>query len=224
MDLNKILRTGHEVRVKNEKCGFVTCVDEIVGCDVLSILAPADAEQRLLMKKGEPLLLTCVTERGLYMFETRIVETYVNQAVMTVELKAVSDLKKIQRREAFRAQESIEVSVRRKRSGEGGAEKWLNTSTVDFSERGVQIRYTEECPVGQPVELVLRVDKFGIREVLSGLEGRVVRCLPSGNKRFGYFLGVEFENLPDKARDVIIKLVVLSQRSKLTYQYTKRYR
>ncbi len=64
------------------------------------------------------------------------------------------------------------------------------------------------------MELVLHIDKFGIREILPNIEGRVVRCSATGNKRFGFFLGIEFENLPEKAKDIIIKLVVLSQRSK----------
>ncbi|MPM35670.1 Flagellar brake protein YcgR [bioreactor metagenome] len=223
MELNKLLKPGNEVRVKNEKGSFITYLDEVIDEDTLTVIAPDEAEKRLLMKPGETFLFSCVTDRGLYMFETQVTAIQPCQNVTLIEMKAVSDYKKIQRREAFRAKECIEVSIRRKPKENEKAGKWLNTSTVDISEKGMLLKFNEECYIGQLMEFVLRVDIFGIKEVLPKIDGRVVRCMETGNKHFGYLLGINFENLPEKVRNIIIKLVVLSQRSKLTYKYTKRY-
>lgn len=224
MKLDKILKTRNEVRINCEKGGFITSIDEIISEDTLTILAPLEAEHRLLMKPGGTYLISCVTELGLYMFETVVDEVRNSENVPVIVLKAVSDYKKIQRREAFRATENISVSVRRSPRGDGKPEKWVNTHTVDISEMGTLLKFNEECAVGQAMELVLRIDVLGIKEILPKVKGRVARCRATGSRQFGYLLGIQFEELPEKARSILIKLVVLSQRSKLTYQYTKRYK
>jgi hypothetical protein len=53
-----------------------------------------------MMKKGESFLVTCVTERGLFMFVRRCTDVCTLQNVMTVELRAISDFKRVPRREA----------------------------------------------------------------------------------------------------------------------------
>lgn len=223
MNLDKIIRTGNEVRIKSEKGSFITSIDEVIDEETLTILGPLEPEQRLIMKPGETFLISCVTERGLYMFETLVKDMYNVQNVCMAELKVISDYKKIQRREAFRARESIEVSVRKRLPEDEKTGKWVNTHTVDISETGLLLKYNEECMPGQLLDLVIRIDSYGIKEIIPKVTGRVARCTATGNKQYGYFLGLQFENLPERARNAIIKLVVLSQRSKLTYKHIKRY-
>mgnify|MGYP001173737584 CR=1 FL=1 len=224
MNLNRILQAGNEARIKNEKVSMITSIDEIVSEDTFTILAPPEPEHRLIMKPGEMFMVTCVTDRGLYMFEIQVTDVISENNVTTIELRAVSDCKKIQRREAFRARESIGVSVRKKpREGEKAA-KWVNTRTVNISETGMLVRFNEKCAAEEILELVIRIDNLGIREVLPKVLGKVARCTETGNTQFGYFLGVEFLDLPEKARNTVLKLVVLSQRSKLTYKHIKRYK
>jgi hypothetical protein len=74
------------------------------------------------------------------------------------------------------------------------------------------------------MELTLRINLYGINDVITKVKSRVVRCIAIRHKEFPYLLGIRFEDLQEKARDSLIKLVVLSQRSKLTYKNLKRYR
>jgi hypothetical protein len=79
--------------MKNETGSFITRIDEVIGEDSFTVLAPLEGEQRLIMKPGETFLVSCVTDRGLYMFEVLIKAADYSQAVATMELKAISDYK-----------------------------------------------------------------------------------------------------------------------------------
>lgn len=222
MNLDKLLKTGDEVRVKCGDSNFITTIDETIAEDTFTILAPLDFVQLRVVKPGERCSLSCVTERGLCMFETLVSDVRNSQEVTVIELKATSSYKKIQRREAFRVRENIEVKVRKKTADLNA--KWINTNTVDISETGMLLRYDESCTPGQVLELIVRIDLFGMNEVLPKIKGRVARCFTTGNKKHEYLLGIRFEELPEKARNAIIKLAVLSQRSKLAYKQIKRYK
>ncbi len=224
MYLDKILKPGDEVRIRDDKGAFVTRVDEVNGEDSFTAAAPTEPEHLLMMKPGARLLVSCVTERGLYLFEASAGEPYHVENVAMVTFTAISDIKRIQRRDAFRVRESVPVSARKKPQAGEAAGKWLSTGALDISEGGMLLKFSEPCQPGEVLELVIRINNFGIQEILPRLEGKVVRCVATGNSKFGYSLGIRFQALPEKARSAIIKLVVLSQRSKLTYQYTKRYR
>jgi c-di-GMP-binding flagellar brake protein YcgR len=49
-------------------------------------------------------------------------------------------MKKVQRREAFRAKESVDVSIRLLMSEGETVSRWFNTRTIDISETGALIR------------------------------------------------------------------------------------
>lgn len=224
MNLDKILRSGDEVRIRDEKGAFVTRVEEVVGEGSFTVAEPVEPEHLLLMKPGERLWVSCVTERGLYLFEAAAGEPHCAGNAAMVVLTAVGAVRRIQRREAFRVRESVPVSARKKPKTGETAGKWLSTRALDISEGGMLLKFDEACQPGETLELILCINHFGIRETLPRIVGRVVRCTATDDLKFGYSLGVQFQALSEKARNAIIKFVVLSQRRKLTYQYTKRYR
>lgn len=214
MNVDKILKIGDEIRVKTEHGSFISTVEDISGEQEFTVSGSVSG-----VLPGEKCMVSCVNERGLYMFETRA--EFCGAAILA--LRAVGEFRKIQRREAFRVRESVEMRVRKK-AGQGAAQaKWVNTHTVDISETGMLLRFPEECAEGQILELVAHINVLGMNEVLNKLTGKVIRCLPAEHKTFKFLLGVHFEDLPDKARNAIIKLAVLSQRSKLAYKQNKRY-
>lgn len=217
MNTVKILEDVIEVRVMSEHVSFMTTIDDIIGDNFFSILGPLKEEQRRSIRTGEKLRLTCITERGLYIFEAAITRIYQRNQVLVYELRVKGEIRRIQRREAFRARESVEVSVRKIYTEEDMAGKWVNTHTIDISETGMLIKFNEECAAGQLLETVIRVKKYGLNEVLPCICAKAVRCAPNGNKQFGYFLGLSFTEVPERAKNILLKLVVLSQRNKVVY-------
>ncbi len=213
IDLEKTLRAGNEVRFKCNNVGFITVICEIIDKNVIKILVPADSKEPFIIVRGEKYNITCVNEKAMYMLETVVRNVHSLHEVFVVELEALSNTK-IQRRDAFRVNESIRVKYRKLLSEDDPEEIWKTTRTVDISETGMLIKVNEPLALGQHLDIILDIDTLGIRETLPNIKGKVVRC---SGKQKGFFMGVKFESMPQKAKDTIIKLVVLSQRNKLSY-------
>lgn len=224
MDLDKILKTGNEVRIRSASDSFITTIDEVTGEDTFTILAPYRQGRQISVDPADIFSVSCVTDQGLYMFETRVTRVDDSSSIIVIHLQTTGEVRRVQRRQAFRVRESITVNARRQ-AGEPSAEApWLKTNTVDIAELGTLMKFDEKCEPGQELEMTLRINLFGINEVVPKVRGRVVRCVPTRNKEFGYLVGIMFEDMPEKARDALIKLVVLSQRNKLTYKNIKKFR
>jgi c-di-GMP-binding flagellar brake protein YcgR len=222
LKLDKILRTGNEVRIKSETDTFTTTIDEVTGENSFTILAPYKHGMQVLLKPLESLSVSCVTERGLYMFDARVTRVDGSSNVIIIHIEAVDDIRRLQRRQAFRVRENVTVNARKKSGDIHPDGKWVKTSTIDIAELGMLLRFDEDCEYGQEMEMTIRLNLFGINEVIPKVKGRVVRCVSTKNKDFNYLLGIRFDDLPEKARDALIKLVVLSQRNKLTYKNLKK--
>ncbi len=224
----RIWESASEVRVMGEHVSFSATVDEIIDDNTLAILAPLKKEQQEAVKPGESLRLTCITELGLFMFDARLQRSYMRGLVCIFEVRALGEMKRIQRRESYRARESVDVSVRKvvadPDSNQERVGKWVNTRTIDISETGMLLRFNEECSDNQKLEIVFRLKNHGLNEVLPKITGRVTRCVENGSKQFGYFIGVQFTDVPEKARNTLLKLVVLSQRSKMAYKPKRKNR
>jgi c-di-GMP-binding flagellar brake protein YcgR len=221
LKLDKILKTGNEVRIKSESDTFITTIDEIIGEDDFAILAPYKQGQQIIINPDEVLSVSCVTDRGLYMFEARVTEVDNSSSVIVICIRASGEVRRVQRRQAFRVNENVTVNARRKSDDMSPDGKWVKTNTIDIAELGMLLRFDEDCKNGQEMEMTIRLNMFGINEVIPKVKGKVVRCISTRNKEYGFLLGVKFEDLPEKARDALIKLVVLSQRNKLSYKSTK---
>lgn len=224
MKLDKMMKTGNEVRIKSETDTFITAVDEITGDDTFTILAPYRLGHRILIKPLEVFSMSCVTERGLYMFEASVTEVDDSSTVVVIHMKTSGEIQRVQRRQAFRVSENVTVTARKKSDDLNPDGKWVKTNTIDIAELGMLLRFDELCEYGQELEMTIRLSAFGINEVIPKVKGKVVRCVSTRNKEYGYLLGIKFENLPERARDVLIKLVVLSQRNVLTYKNIKKFR
>ncbi len=222
MKLDKILRSGNEVRIISEADAFTTTIDEVTGEDAFTIPAPYKQGQQVFLKPDEVLSVSCVTDRGLYMFEARVTKVDSSSNVIIIHIQACDEVRRVQRRQAFRVRENLTVNVRKKLNDIYPDGKWVKTNTIDIAELGMLLRFNEDCEYGQEMEMTIRLNLFGINEVIPKVKGRVVRCVSTKNKEFGYLLGVRFEDIPEKARDALIKLVVLSQRNKLTYKNIKK--
>lgn len=224
MNLEKILRTGNEVRVISHNDSFITTIDEVTGEDTFTILGPYRPGKPPAARPGETLSVSCVTDRGLYVFDAVVIDIEDATSIVVIHLRVDSEVRRVQRRQAFRVRENITVNARMISSDMSPESRWVKTNTVDISELGMLLRFDEYCQPGQMLEITMRINLFGINEIIQRIRGTVVRCIQTKNKEFRYLLGVRFEELPEKARDALIKLVVLSQRNKLTYKNPKRFR
>ena len=220
MNLEKVLKSGDEVRIKGEKDIYVTAIDEVTGEDTFTILAPYKQGQQVILRQNETLSVSCVTERGLLMFDVRVTEIDNTSNVVIIHLKALNEAKRLQRRQAFRVREAVTVNARKKADEKNPEGKWVKTSTVDISELGMLLRFNEKCEDEQELEMTISLNMFGINEVIPKVKGRLSGVSPQ-EQDFGFLMGISFEDLPEKARNALLKFVVLSQRNKLSSRKDK---
>jgi len=213
VNLERILRTGYEVHLKGRWGDQIASLYNVTGQDTLSIMLDGKS---FMVDKGDKYSVSCVTDRGLIMFDAHVVDYDASGKNTIVVLQVDGECTCLQRRAAYRVRERVEVNARKK-VDQGPPEKWVKTDTVDISETGMLLRYHESCPEGQVMEFVIRIKMFDIDETFPIVRGRVVRCIETNSKKSKYLLGVAFEDLPEKCRDVLIRLVILSQRNQLSY-------
>jgi len=221
VNLERILKTGHEVHLKGRWGNFAASLYKVTGKDTITVLVPGG--NGCMVDNGDKYSVSCITDRGIIMFEAHVIDFDDSGKNTIIELKADGEYSCLQRREAYRVRERIEVNARKRVEGPGPTEKWAKTTTVDISETGMLIRYDERCQEGQIMEFAIRIKMFDINETFPIIRGRVVRCIETNRKKCKYLLGIAFEDLPEKCRDVLIRLVILSQRSQLTYRNLKEH-
>ncbi len=212
MNLQTKVKSGDVVRLKGMASYSTTTIDEVLADDRISILEPWGEGARHIVHVGENYNVTCVTERGLYVFEGHITLADYSQTVAHIELACDSECRKIQRREAFRLKTMLRVRVRRMPRAEQPEEVWIETQSIDISETGIQIIYDADCREGDLLQVSIELNKFGIAETLPSLDARVVRRYETGHKGGRRMVGLRFEKMPEYAAGVIWKLVMLGQR------------
>ncbi|NLF35310.1 MAG: hypothetical protein GX585_05020, partial [Clostridiales bacterium] len=214
---------GDAVRLQSGTASFHTSVHKILGADALTVIGSPEPGHRPMQVPGATHQVYCANERGIYIFEAEVTDVRSGRGDIIVALRAAGALRRVQRREAFRAWERLAVNARLKAAEGAPPSPWLETEAVNISETGMLLRFNKPCKPGRELDLILRIDHLGIQATLPELTGRVARCIETGHVSFGYLLGVRFEDMPKRARDLIIKLVVLSQRSEMSLKQTKRY-
>jgi Predicted glycosyltransferase len=211
----KIFKSGDEVRVKCKDGYFTSKIYKITGENSFMILQSGTFS----VAPGDQYSLACITERGLYLFETEVIES-VDVSIAT-EVKATGKISKLQRRSGFRVRDSLPVKALLVTNEP--SQRWMEATTADISEGGIRLKFNMNCPSGQLMKLLIRINKYGMDVDLYGIEGKVVRCVKTKDEEFGYLLGIEFINLPLRARNEIIRFVILSQRSAMKETPFKRY-
>ena len=221
LKLEKLIRSGDEVRCSGSRYDFVAKFWSFSSDDVFSIKRPS---ANVKVKPGDQFLVSCITEAGIYNLETVVIEPEEPQSPNDITMRITRCHDLIQRRDTFRVRESIPVEIC-KRGEFPDACQWVETETLDISESGMFVKFKESCEPGQPVKINMHLNLYGVSDDLSNLRGTVVRCVRFDKKKHGYFLGIKFVDLPTKARNEIIKIVMFSQRdrlSRLRLPYFKR--
>ncbi|NCB50703.1 MAG: hypothetical protein EOM54_02300 [Clostridia bacterium] len=217
MDFSRILRYGDEVRVSAGNINFVSKIFDVTGKSSFTILRQIGVAPP---ETGDIYLVTCVTEMGMYIIKAEVTGLYDSPAAIGLQSK--SEYVKLQRRSTFRAKEFLPVKVFE--SSDSVSSEWVETTTADISESGMLLRYNRKCVVGSSIRLIVHLNRFGMDVSLPTIKGKVVRCIGTSGEKPGYLVGIEFENLPESARNEIIRFVVLSQRDKMKDPQGKRYR
>ena len=83
---------------------------------------------------------------------------------------------------------------------------------VNISACGMALHYDQAFPVGQPIQLDLRLQES---DLLVSLVAKVVACEPQHGEQDGYFLRLNFEHIRPHDQELLIQYVVRRQNTQL---------
>lgn len=217
MRLDRFIRRGDEIHCKGKDNEFVSKIISFIDEDTFTADLPSGS---MIIRKGDIYEVSCITETGIHKFETTVIECKDPQSSNCLNMKVIKYRNLIQRRETFRVAENLSVEMCKVSDEASVPCKWQKTTTLNISEMGMLVKFNEPCEPGQKVIFNLYIDLLGIKTQFNNLSGEVVRCNEIGKKK-EYLLGINFTGIPDRAREEIMKLVILSQRESLAHKKYK---
>lgn len=221
MDIRRSIRPFDRVQIEKGGKLYMAAVDELIDESCFTITQPWQKQRRLGLVVGETVLLQCVNERGIIVMMATVEGESGNDNVHVYHMSIKGDPQRIQRREGYRANVGLDVMVRKivntQRQkitpGEKLAEK---VKCADISESGMQILLSIQANVGDVLECVISLDKYGFNDTLPKIDAEVVRKIKGEFEGDRDRIGVRFIDIPDKVKYKLIKFITFSQRKDKT--------
>jgi c-di-GMP-binding flagellar brake protein YcgR len=222
VNMKAIFKTGDRVTIRDGRREYNTSVDDVVDEWSFSLLQPFDKGIPVDLEPGKEYQITCVKSGGLHQFMAIAMHSDMSGRVKVNYFRYTGEYIRLQRRNAFRFRMRLDVEVRRPTVGKVQEEvsedntDWTRTNTVDVSETGMRVRMSSRFHVGDPVECILKIDKYGVDAILPPITGRVVRTTVLPGRKDEVLCGVQFKEIDEKSRSILLKLVTLGQRNKIS--------
>lgn len=172
------------------------------------ISGPIWQNQIIPIHKGEKIKISYVVKnKGRYAFDALVIRReYKN--IYILEIQKISNIKKYQMRRYYRFNISIpvikEFVLKTKAEDEILIEE---CKTKDISGSGFRLYSNYKHDVGDIVRC-----KFNIEENPIGIKGKVVRIEKVDTFDYKYSLGIDFIDISEQNRDIIIKFIFKQER------------
>ncbi|NMB08987.1 MAG: hypothetical protein GX981_11450 [Tissierellia bacterium] len=181
---------------------------DITGGNTYVVSGPIHKNNTVLLHKGETIgIAYLVKNKGMYIFDAIILKReYL--PIYKLEIEKISEIKKYQKREYYRFETSIPVIKEQIIKTEDGEEVITeNCRTKDISGGGLKLLSNFKHNIGDNI-----VCKFHINEQTIKVESKVLRIEDIDTFDYKYALGVNFLDISEKDRDIIIKFIFEEER------------
>ncbi|HPD00005.1 MAG TPA: PilZ domain-containing protein [Acetivibrio sp.] len=164
---------------------------------------------------GTQMEVIFIMHDNLYSFIAKVLDRCIKNRISLLKMEALTQIRKIQRREFFRFECALPIGYRLVETQEHGDsensdKEFIKTYTRDLSGGGVCIRLKEEVDYGAIIECELLLNDINrIRFI-----GRVVRftTYDSPVGMYKYEIGVFFEKISEKDRERVVSHIFQEQR------------
>jgi len=179
-----------------EKMNYYSRIEEMSD-DSLSIAVPYNHGLYLVPRVGAEFKAMVITEKGLYAFETKLLE-YISAPVPQWVIPMPAMINKIQRRSFVRLNTSIYVTI-------GAPDDTMTRKsrlTKNISGGGLQLLSDMPIAVGENMTIT-----FPINDITVEAEGTVVHTIPPTSPNDNFRMGVQFVRIEEKAREALVKYI-----------------
>lgn len=202
--------------VKNKKV-FVSKIYDILDTNLLQIAMPIYEGNIVPLSIGSTYSASFFTDKGLYECQVSVTSRYKNGNLYFLDVKLTSNLNKVQRREFFRLDCSLDATMRIMSDEEYDTGiydedvSWEKARIVDISGGGVKLLKQGYI---EPNEIIVIRFELPVEEGLSFMQlvGRILRSSPLQGRAGIYDERIEFININKENRDKIVKYIFECQR------------
>lgn len=202
--------------VQNKKV-YVSKVYDVLETNLLQIAMPIYDGKMIPLSVGSSYSACFFTDKGLYECNISVSSRYKSGNLFFLEVILLTQLKKVQRREFFRLDCSINSKIRIMTDEEyetgvyDESTSWEDAKIVDISGGGVKLikqNYIE------PNEMIILQFDLPIEGKVIPMElvGRILRSIPFQGRTDIYDERIEFINITKEKRDIIVKYIFECQR------------
>jgi c-di-GMP-binding flagellar brake protein YcgR len=164
---------------------------------------------------GTQMEVVFIMHDNLYSLLAKVLDRSNKNRISLLKMEALTQMKKIQRREFFRFECALpigyrQVETQKQGESENNDKEFIKTYTRDLSGGGACIRLKEKVDYGAIIECELLLNDINrIRFI-----GRVVRftTYDSDVGMYKYEIGVFFEKISEKDRERVISYIFQEQR------------
>lgn len=214
LDLNNFFKIGDRIQViSKERNTEKEYISQIAGFynEFLDIFNPICKGSLVYFRDGEILKIIIPKKEGVYEFDAVVLEKKYGK-IMVIRLKAISELKKTQRRGYYRLKITRIMKVRKiDNDADGNSSNHYEAILSDISGGGALFFTKLEVNLNDLVGLEIKIDD---KNILS-LKGIIKRKMFNIEKSFLFEYGVEFKDVRKSDRDALIKFIFNEQRKLL---------
>ncbi len=197
------------IRMTSEgKKAYPSQVLDMKSEDNLLISGPIWQNRIIPIHKGEKIKISyIVKDKGRYAFDALVINKKYKD-VYNLEIQKISNIRKYQMRRYYRF--DISIPVVKEFIIKKNTEKEIITEeckTKDISGSGLKLHSNYKHHIGDIVKC-----KFKIDDHFMDIKGKIVRTEEIDTFDYKYSLGIDFIDISEKDRDIIIKFIFKQER------------
>lgn len=177
--------------------------------DNFAVAVPYHQGEMLLLRPGEKVTLKVICEQEQFVFAAEVLDRKKEQIPMYYFAKP-QEVTRVQLRDFVRVKVAIEIYYQVISQDDLENLDKLNPSTraltVDLSGGGLLLATAEVLACGTLVYLNIPID-LGNRSQNVFVVGKVKRFSPANETQLKNLVGIQFENIPERDRDLIINFI-----------------
>lgn len=213
MDIKSWIKTGDRVKMTVNGKSYNTIVEGFSDEEVFYVSPPLQNLQMLLPEQEQICSLHRTNQKGLIVIDVRVLDIEYSDNIPLIKVKSVSEPKKVQRRNSYRTDVMLDVTIRK--TGEAGQSEEApayDTKTLNISEDGMLYISDMDYRMGDTLECDISLNRFDMNCKLEGVKAQVARCEPTDDGRLK--VAVRFTEYSRKNKNLLLRFIVFSQRIK----------
>lgn len=213
--ITKYMELGDKIELisksskKEDKQVYVSKIQNFDEDGNITILAPIHQAKIVPLGINTNYYVFVYTSKGLYSCETVVSSRSKSENMYFITLKVLTKMKKFQRRQYYRLDCILPFSYNISEE----EEEWTKATILDISGGGIRFSAEEKLERNTPIECHLKLDLDDeIKEIY--VSGEIVGSKILENEKDLFENRVEFEDISNEYREIIIKYIFEEERKR----------